>query len=247
MAGGGDHINGAGGYSGGNAQYNNTHIPTNGEAGNIDDDDLYASGSGYFSVAPNNIPEGITRENVEEYDRKTLVPGIVLGMGGFCNEYTLSWHFTYGGDGGVAGKGGIITITNFNFREKSESETDEQYMSAKVIKLKEKIKAYNGNRYTDELTGHEEPRVNPANQCPIYAQRGILNEIQKTLGWWTNEDNAYYGRILGKTFNYTTTWENGANVPVVLRSATTCATTPYGLGIGSGAGYIETDNGSLSF
>lgn len=76
-----------------------------------------------------------------------------------------------------------------------------------------KVSAYNGNKYTDELEGQEEALV-------INAQEGI--SIEKYS----------YSKVEGRKFT----------LSKVSRKKKV-KTTSYGQGIGSGAGYIEGNNG----
>lgn len=151
----------------------------------------------------------------------SLIPlrwgGALGGGGGVQTEI----NFSNGGDGGIAGKGGTISY--------SPNCT---------------IYAYNGNRYTDGLEGHE--TTNSLNQCPIYAQNGILKPVVKNLGWWVPSYNTFYSDLFGKEINFSTTWGTGTNSLVTIRNETTCNVTSYGQGIGSGAGYIELSNGTFT-
>ena len=91
--------------------------------------------------------------------------------------------------------------------------------------------------------------------CPIYIQNGELLEITTSLGFWTDQDNKYYSALFGKDVNYTTTWgtPNGNDHVAELRDHSTDENlktkyinpkTKSCQGVGSGAGYIELDNGS---
>ena len=108
----------AGGYTGGNGQYCDNSIPVNGLAGNIGDppNNFYSAGSGYFSESKDFFTP----------NTKVWLYHGALGGGGAYNLKTY-WSFSSGGDGGVAGKGGTIRV--------SENAT---------------VEAYNGNKYTDE-------------------------------------------------------------------------------------------------
>lgn len=104
--------------------------------------------------------------------------GMIGGQGGECNS--ANWWCDSGGDGGVAGKGGTVKV------------------SASV-----KVYAYNGNRYTDKMVGHEYVNSTAAtHQCPIFAQEGVLREVYKLNAWWGTKNNynyQYFSNLLGNT------------------------------------------------
>lgn len=237
--GGGDHAGGAGGYTGGGGQSNGGNS-YNGQNGPICQ---YGSGAGYFSAG---LTSG-TKSNPTEKDAH------IGGQG----SSTTNWN-TCGGDGGVAGKGGIITC-KFDFREKQGGESDEAYKLAKINNSNEHIHAFNGNMYTDGNTGHENPRITPQNQLQIRAQNGELIEIYKYDTYWNELSYHKYDflkEILGDTLyseasNYKL-WTTGTKNNYLIRSAIkdekiktgyTNISTQNVYGIGSGAGYIEVSNG----
>lgn len=210
VGGGGDHISGGGGYTGGNEQ-TALDKPHNGLGGNKSEIESekacdFGPGGGYF-------------EEVKDDPRSEDVPldmyGGLLGGGGGWTSYR-AWGYTYGGDGGIAGKGGQITV------------------SSNAI-----VKAFNGNKYTDGTAYN-----NGENAVEIYAQKGNLLKIEKTLGWWDDDMNAYYTNQLGFAVNYTRCWDRNQNEKITLRAGGKCDTLSYGQGVGSGAGYIEVSNGT---
>ena len=165
---GADHMNGGGGYSAGVAEScsNNTRVINGGEMIEPTVYSSQSSGGSYFYP--------------HRYDNKNFVStgGNIGGQGG--NVYYSEIYYTCdsGGDGGAAGKGGTITVSQ-----------------------NAKIYAYNGNRYTDGAIGHEY-YTNTAiiNQCPIFAQSGILRKVYKLNCWWGVKENynyEYFSNLLG--------------------------------------------------
>ena len=144
------------------------------------------------------------------------------GFGGL-----LRWT---GAPGGTAGWGGIVKVSK-----------------------NAKIYAYNGNSCTLAKTDSNY-FYTPVN---IYAQNGTLLKITASLCHWSDELNTKYTKSLGFKVNLSQIpntkdsggeyanyyFEEGEDFRVTIRNATTCATTKYGQGIGSGAGYIERYNG----
>ena len=150
---------------------------------------------------------------------------LVLSVVGGSYTKSENLNFSFSGNGGVAGKGGTIKV--------SSTAT---------------VEAYNGNKYTDE-SGMVE-------YCPIYIQNGELLKITTSLGYWSDQDNKYYSALFGKDVNYTTTWGtgNGNDHVAELRDHSTDENlktkyinpkTKSCQGVGSGAGYIELDNGTF--
>ena len=80
-------------------------------------------------------------------------------------------------------------------------------------------------------------------------------ETRIPLGYWTDKDNLFYGKIFEKEFNYECNWEKTWDEPhyAILRESSenenlklsyTNPITASNQGIGSGAGYIELSNGT---
>lgn len=219
-----------------------------------------AGGGGY--TGGNQEPDGLSDESlvyVPQVNGLTGLPQtitITRGVGGGylqdltsnTNLQSNSWYPLYGligggaglsfntnktpgGSGGVAGRGGIVNVAS----------------TARVY-------AFNGNRYTDKVTGHENPEydktlkqtVNGDNQCTIYAQNGIYLKVAYPLYNWNSEKNEYFSQILGKTINYiarTTACVSYSDL-TTFREYSAKGCEFYQQGIGSGAGYLETSNGS---
>ena len=257
MDGGGSHADAGGGYSGGTAEASKgSHH--NGESGN---GSLYGGGASYYSRG-RIFNQEITINNYEVM--------AIGGQGGTMARYMVLNSETnnrvmttpyiddrtcviiegssYGGDGGVAGKGGNIKV----------SETT-------------KILAYNGNRYTDG-THNSTDLEKSQNQCEIYAQSGNLRDVYKyNIGWTIDSRRkyAYYEKILGDTINEeiideielasvsndTISLDKKYTVfkNLLIRKAQECDLSGYKdssnnflYGIGSGAGYIELSNGTYT-
>lgn len=145
-------------------------------------------------------------------------------------------HNSQGGDGGVAGKGGTIKVASNS-----------------------KVYAYNGNKYTDNVAGHEYNEGK--NQLEIYAQNGVLRAIYKYDIYFNMIEKrkiSFFKEIFGSTVSnlidtYTacSALRGVIHKNYLVRPETTCAKSGYInpstnsiYGIGSGAGYIELSNGT---
>ena len=202
-----------GGYSGGAGE--KLHgIAVNGNGGVGSN---YKGGGGYFKSGSDN------------FHFRTLDNSSYIGGQGGNTIYGPHIKDS-GGDGGIAGKGGIVNVSSIC-----------------------KVYAYNGNKYTDG-TDYEDGN----NQLEIYAQGGTLRKIYKYNAFWNVKENYnynFFSKLLGDTFLITseefktpTTAEELSNV--LIRDETTCEKSGYEnpitkseYGIGSGAGYIELSNG----
>ena len=212
---GGSHANGGGGYSGGAGEGLFTYS-YNGKGGVSTS---WSAGGGYFSSG--NVGTGSRIDN----------PSSIGGQGGgACGgmPYDL---FDSAGDGGIAGIGGVIT-----------------YSSDAILY------AYNGNKYTDETSYNE-----GKNQLEIFAQNGELREVYKYNSWWGKLDDYkydYFTKLFGNSVNNAISSVSKATgiadiENVLVRESKTCELSGYTnpitsntQGIGSGAGYIELDNGT---
>ena len=138
-----------------------------------------------------------------------------------------------GGGGWIAGKGGTVRVSK-----------------------NAKIYAFNGNKYTDG-TSYNGGR----NQCPIYAQNGVLRDVYIMNSWWGmkeyyNYDFFYslFGSTIASgvnTVSKATGQSSMTNVLVRAQRIDATLKTDYinpvtgdCYGVGSGAGYIELSNGS---
>lgn len=130
---------------------------------------------------------------------------------------TISPNTNYGGNGGSGGAGGTIVFGS----KYPISDTDELDFSS--------IHAYNGSYKTDSSSAAQE--WNTAYQTGIYAQLGYNIQTMRNSGvtaaYW-NDDNKTYSFSGGTADN------------------TLVATTVLGLGVGSGAGYTESSNGTVT-
>ena len=233
---------GGGGYNGGDGKSfsssRNGHKAENGYAG----DHCYGSykdmewnAGGYFEgPGINIITKNLYDKNGEKIEN-VAIRSFLGGKGARGADGGLT-HMT--GDGGIAGSGGIIKV----------SETAKVY-------------AYNGNRYTDGLTGHESPDyynselININNQCPIYAQSGIKNTEYDYASF--SGENRYTedgikhiiaeARIVNNGITNLTKsgYYNSINNNIVVKIIDTDTSVDMKYqGIGSGAGYIENNNGT---
>lgn len=116
-----------------------------------------------------------------------------------------------------------------------------------------KIYAYNGN----ECTLNESDAGYYYKPLEIFAQNGILRKFYKYSHHWGEEDcrtYSYWRKILGNSINITSdvtpTSSKETMVNVLIRDEGSCSESGYinsangsKYGIGSGAGYLEIDNG----
>lgn len=121
--------------------------------------------------------------------------------------FSITHCLTSGGDGGIAGRGGVITVVSTATLE-----------------------AYNGNRYTDG-TDYEDGK----NQLEIFAQKGELRDVYKYNFWWDKKQN-YNAEFFVSLFGNTVCDEiNSIKQPttkgelqnVLVRKQTTCDTLSY--------------------
>ena len=207
--GGGNHCDGAGGYSGGSAQYNQKKGVNGLGGGNVSNKNAASTGGGgYFS-------DGIGKVNT------THGIGKIGGQGSGACHSNDKWYNDHAGSGGVAGSGGTVTVST----------------TAKIY-------AYNGDMITDgnhsnvnaynhdgSLKGEKLEVVTKLNgeeivPLPIFMQAGIRRAVYK----------ANFATI--KNFSEL------KNEKILDLEIDPKKVTSYGYGIGSGAGYIEEDNGT---
>ena len=152
-----------------------------------------------------------------------------LILGGYDAKYngTLGHQ---SGSGGTGGQGGIIKVSD----------------NAKVY-------AFNGNYFTDNISGHE--YGNGLNQCPIYLQNGIsiakydmtddthlfLKTAQTTVNKSGYINNIY---IENEIFSSKRTLNINTSLGITGNPLTNVDMSL--LGVGSGAGYIELSNGTYT-
>lgn len=215
--GGGDHAAAAGGYSGGCGQ---PYIGGSVNGMSVKDKNpTYGAGGAYFESGHHSY----TGKNMKD----NSLYAFIGGQGAIAQV-----HNSQGGDGGVAGKGGIVKVSgNAN------------------------IYAYNGNKYTDGTD-----YMNGNNQLEIYAQNGVLREIRKYDIWWNLKENRYvsfFKEIMGTTVNSNIESFTACSASnyiehenYLIREASNCSKSGYKnkknnlyQGVGSGAGYIELSNG----
>lgn len=121
---------------------------------------------------------------------------------------------TVSNNGGVGGTGGNLAVSS----------------SAAV-------RAYNGNQFTDGAANHVMTASNAASfQTPIYAQLGYALDSVRSAG---------VTAIPAVTLATGVTGRNAAAVNTALAGKVTASgASAYGLGIGSGAGFTEGNNGA---
>jgi len=219
--GGGDHGCGGGGYTGGSGQ------PVLGRGDNGHTANAISTGGtggAYFDI-------GLCSYR-EKYIKMQETMSYIGGQGACAGN-------TQGGDGGIAGKGGTVKVSN----------------SAKIF-------AYNGNKYTDDTEYND-----GENQLEIFAQNGILRTVYKyDIAWNTAENRSanFFKNLLGsdvhanidnyvikeninlhyETSNLLIREEIVENNIRKIKSGYINPNTNSVYGIGSGAGYIELSNGT---
>jgi len=225
---------GAGGYTGG-ASSSYPERTDNGIGGGIciRCGDMYWGGGGYFQGQ-----EGYDLNNIK------LQESCLGGMGG------TAWYRGHrAGDGGTAGKGGNIKVSN-----------------------NAEIYAFNGNIYTDG-TDYQ----NGINQCPIYLQSGIKtakydvesygthkygSDVNKFTDKYLLSNNITLVKTSDQSIASQTEYVNTiySNNPTYIANKILNINTKLGIttntlltnvdmskqGIGSGAGYIELSNGTYT-
>lgn len=223
-----------GGFSGGNAEYLN-ESSQNGNAGRggtkRDCSSSTATGgtggSGYLEKAENTWT--LEDANVG-MDYWTTLGGEGyreiagnIGGGGSYTKY-MNWNFEHSGDGGVAGKGGTIKVSQ-----------------------NASIEAYNGNKYTDNsgqidycpiyIQNGELLEITTSlgfwtNQDNKYYSALFGTEVNYTTTWGTENGNDHVAELR----EYST--DEGLKLSYIN------PVTKSNQGIGSGAGYIELSNGT---
>lgn len=213
-AGGGDHAAGGGGYTGGSGQ------PCIARA----DNGLTADINSQFGTGGSYFMSGKISSNYLK------VPELFAYIGG-QGAQASDWN-SQGGDGGIAGKGGIIKVSSNS-----------------------RIYAYNGNKYTDGTDYNE-----GENQLEIDCQNGNLRNIYKYDVFWNAKEYRYvefFKQLFGTDVNsaidsFTASPAkrsvNHSNYLVrteknIIKLTYQNSKSNKNFGIGSGAGYIELSNG----
>ena len=214
--GGGNHCDGAGGYSGGGAQYNVTNGKNGLGGGLASNPNAQSSGGGGYFSC------GYGRVNTN------LGFAAIGGQGsGAChwvNNTTKVWWNDHAGSGGTGGAGGNVTVSDkaevyaYNGDMITEGTHDGIYAYDK-----------DGNKTAERL----EKVIKPNNQeivpCQIFAQAGIKRDV--------------YISNFSTAANYK---ELKNEIDNNYKNNTIMTPTSYGYGIGSGAGYRESGNGTYS-
>ena len=211
---GGTCCAGAGGYTGGSGDMDETKSE-NGLSGGKgkNNNETLLGGGGYFEGA-----EGLDKNGL---NRKILTFGGMYNQGYWDNLRDRS------GNGGMAGNGGTVKVST-----------------------NAKIYAYNGNLYTDG-TNYEDG----LNQCPIYLQAGIVTaKYTYNSEYGGPESFKFFELILSS--NQTTTQKSGYknskydsvedSKKYISKNSLLTNVDMSLQGVGSGAGYIETSNGTYT-
>ena len=242
---GGNHFDGAGGYSGGGAQGN----PTNGVNGlgggvsNVRDEDG-TGGAGYYRAGAG---PAVTRLNSARIGGQMGSPITRLKQ----NEGILAWYKDICGSGGCSGAGGEIYYSNDNniFAFNGDMITNGNYDTV----------YYEYDKDGNEIKGNELKVLEKQNgekfiPTKIFAQSGVIRAT-----YTTNQGSYTLDKV-------TRELEEGESLPqiakeiddVIIVKATneilnnpkTGYTNPLtselpNQGIGSGAGYLEASNGKF--
>ncbi len=236
VVGGGNHCDGAGGFSGGGAEGNST-LGYNGLGGGKDDTlELGVPGGGYFY-------RGRSVQNVKKGT------GAIGGQGGcsWGGGDKARWYSDRGGSGGNAGSGGIVRVSSQAqiFAYNGDMITNGDYETKYYEYNKDGTKT---NQILNVITKQNGEKFIP---CKIFAQTGICRAT-----YTTNQGQFSLKKI-------TRTLTNGETLPAVTNSyesltavratdekniAITNYTNGYkpNQGIGSGAGYLEISNGTYT-
>ena len=239
--GGGSHAGAAGGYTGGSPQ-GVSYIAQNGLACPINTSS--SGGSGYFEVGGGNLLD---------LEHGTDCVG---GIGGVC-WWGTDWYKDLSGYGGTGGKGCTVSYTkqenifayngNLATDESEETGVYPDYSLTRnadnVTTVTEKIE----DSSLDKLTRLDNKVIIP---LKIFAQSGTIRET-----YTTNQSNFTLARITrtlptGETLpSVATDWDKVVLIRATDRiiNATTGYSNGYCLnqGIGSGAGYLESSNGTF--
>ena len=159
--------------------------------------------------------------------------------------------------GGIAGKGGEITVSGNCkvYAYNGDFITNEDYDNQEVLLKVKEITESN----VEVIDRNIEGTVEKFAPCPIFAQNGVLREVRySNIGWTSLEDRGvkFFEERLGeqlseeaKSMTDGTGPENVQNF--ILRKAMETEKSGYinaidnsFYGIGSGAGYIEVSNGT---
>lgn len=228
---GGDHWNGGGGFTGGDGEMKPKRND-NGEGGAGTNG---KGGAGYYDYGKyiEDYDAGEVRLWTRNFSGVEETFCYVGGEGG-CVAGWSAHSIDYAGDGGVAGKGGIVVV------------------SSDCV-----IHAYNGNKYTDGTNYND-----GANQLEIYAQSGVLRKVYKGNYHWGETEMrtfSYWSNILGDQLLLETdlvpATSNDTLHNVLIRDEINIDPLSYekdgenifvGQGIGSGAGYVEVSNGTYT-
>ena len=245
VAGGGNHVDGAGGFSGGGAEKNALR-GENGLGGGYDDENSRTGcgGGGYYA-------RGKGCSNLR------IGTGVIGGMAGYPwsgdNPNGINFYLDISGNGGKAGSGGNVRytaesqifayngdmITNNDYDTLYYEYNEDGSITNKVLKVCEKPSIKNENGINQIVNRKFIP-------SKIFAQSGVIRATYTTnSGDWTLSKVKTGVALPNKANNYSEltliTATNRVN------TAVTGYTNGYmeNQGIGSGAGYLEAENGKF--
>ena len=175
------------------------------------------AGGGYYS-------KGSEKSGLQAY----------FGQGGMWCDPNNVYFRDYAGSGGVAGEGGNISCSNLSkiHAYNGDMVTDGNYVSTYY---EYDINGNKLNKILGLVTKKDGTKIVPA---IIFAQQGTVRDVYKSNQHMTQAQCDSYETVLHTKTN------NPLNVRII--EGGNIPTTGYGQGIGSGAGYIEKSNGTLS-
>lgn len=228
MAGGGDHADGGGGFSGGSGENDIENNGYNGLGGQLSNTVNSSGGGGYYTSAKGRFYSTSGIGKLGGQGGKWPYDGNNSGLGQFFN-------LAKAGDGGQAGAGGKIKYNDISkiYAYNGDTITNGDYST--------KFYEYNldGTKITNILEVLTKKDGTKFIQTKIFAQTGVIRET-----YTTNLNTSEISKIqTGSIPNLATGVGDAANVLATDRTNT--ETTIYGQGIGSGAGYLEKSNGTF--
>ncbi|MBO5397841.1 MAG: hypothetical protein J6A36_02775, partial [Clostridia bacterium] len=176
--------------------------------------------------------EGISQQN--SLNRATLVYGGFANQGAHGSQTGIPPEYSHmSGNGGIAGQGGNIVCSEIS-----------------------KIYAFNGNLYSDG-TDYQKG----INQCPIYAQAGVIVAKYKYVGQSTASlfsieldkaqssvsQSGYFNQLYNEILDFKNAKIVNINTKLGITGNTILTNVDMSKqGVGSGAGYIEISNGTYT-
>ena len=202
----------------------------------------YSAGSGEESIRPGVNGHGSTAGGLRKgagggyYSKGSTASGIraFFNQGGMWYGIDEQYYRDIAGSGGIAGEGGRVGYSDLTkiHAYNGDMITNGTHSSTHYVY---DIEGNRGAVITERVTKPNGQTIIPA---IIYAQTGVVREVYKSNQHMTADECTTYRVPLHLKGNAP------INVQIIPRR--NIATTIYGQGIGSGAGYIESSNGVLN-